>query len=267
MTADLSALAGALDDPDPEARAAARRQLLASGPAAVPALVVALGSLGTEGRREAAAALGELRAPEAVPALLDALGKEPYEVASWAARALGAIGERGAVPALVERLADESLRNAAALALAELGDPSAVPALARTLAALADRFDYGAYLGRYWVAQALFRLGDRSAATLEALKEVVERDFGPETQQTWGSLRDAAVDLLFDGLGAEADAFLRPFLRRERETLQVRYRIARRYWLGGERGEGVRAVLERMARHPLYPVFAGEARDLLATPN
>jgi len=67
--------------------------------------------------------------------------------------------------------------------------------------------------------------------------------------------------------GAPADAFLRPFLKRERETLQVRYRIARRYWLKGETSDAVKSTIQRMARHPLYPRLAAEARDLLAPPN
>jgi HEAT repeat protein len=258
----------ALADSDAGVRAAARLKLVAAGDAAVAPLLAALEDASSaDARREAAQALGDLKAKAAVPALLAAVAQEPYEIASWAARALGRIGDRRAAPALVRMLPDESMRNAAALALADLGDAAAIAPLATALADLCDRFDYGGYLGRYWLAAALVRLGDKSQATRAALEDVIGRDFGPETQQTWGSLRDAAVDLLVTALGPEADPFLRPFLKRERETLQLRYRIARHYWLHGEQTVEHRAILDRMARHPLYPSFAGEARDLLATEN
>jgi HEAT repeat protein len=263
----MEPLLASLADPDPDTRAAARMALVRAGDEAVAALVQVLASGESRARAEAARALGEIGAARAVGPLLDALAREPYEVASWAARALGAIGDRRAREPLVARLGDEEVRNAVALALGDLGDGAVAPALARALGGLGDRFDYGAYLGRYWLARALVRLGDRSAATVAALREVVDRDFGHETQATWGSLRDDAVDLLAEVDPDGADAFLRPFLRRERETLQLRYHIARRYWLAGERGDGLRRILERMARHPLYPVQSAEARDLAATEN
>ena len=73
------------------------------------------------------------------------------------------------------------------------------------------------------------------------------------------------MDLLVAARGAEADAVLRPILKRERETLQLRYHVARLYWLRGETSDALRTILERTARHPLYPALAAEARDLLAT--
>jgi len=251
-----------LEDDDAEVRAAARMKLIAER--AIEPLIAAFAAGGRFRPREAALGLAELDAKEALPPLIAALD-EDGDRAIWAAHALGRIGDIDAVDPLIGKLTDEAMAGPAARALADLGSKEAVEPLRRRLGEVCDRFDFGSYLGRYWTAQALARLGDRSAATVEALKEVVDRDFGPETQQTWGAMRDTSVEMLVDMLGEGADPFLRPFLKRERETLQLRYRIARLYWLQGERPPEHLAILERMSRHPLYPALSAEARDLLAT--
>ena len=76
-------------------------------------------------RKEAAVALGRLRAPAAVPALVRLLEADVPDLRRVAASALGELRAREAAPAL-ERLrladADAEVKKAAARALAVIGD-------------------------------------------------------------------------------------------------------------------------------------------------
>ena len=78
----------------------AREALVAIGPAAVPALLVALRDPADEVRWEAAKALGQLRHPEAAVALVAALTDSHGGVRWLAAEALAALGEPAMRPIL-----------------------------------------------------------------------------------------------------------------------------------------------------------------------
>ena len=95
-------------------------------PAAVQALVAALGDAEPSVRRAAARALGEQRSAQAVPALVVALQDRDTNVRFHAAHALGEIKDRGAAAGLLAALADpvHGVRSQAAWALRELRDPA-----------------------------------------------------------------------------------------------------------------------------------------------
>ncbi len=201
--ATVPALVAALDDRDPEVRAAAAWALGALGGAAEPAVPGLAGSLRDEQeavRTAAAQALGALgpRARSAAPALfaaLDdpragvraaaaqalarveltaesvsslskALGNPDAYVRAFAAWSLGNLGPgaREAVPALVEALGPDDTANVVAAALARVG-PAAAQAVPALLADLR-----GPDAGRRWrAARALGRIGPPAESAVAEL--------------------------------------------------------------------------------------------------
>jgi HEAT repeat protein len=90
--------------------------------AAIDGLIGALEDSDAGVRRQAAAALGHVRAPRALPALVAALKDEEPRVRQRAALALGEIGDSRAVQALTEALKDPdpAVRRYAAQALSNV---------------------------------------------------------------------------------------------------------------------------------------------------
>ena len=107
-------------DYTPEVRRCAVEALGRIGPAAMPALLNALGDQEEGVRRCAVEALGRI-GPAAMPALLNALGDQEEGVRRRAVEALGRIGP-AAMPALLNALGDqeEGVRGCAAEALVEM---------------------------------------------------------------------------------------------------------------------------------------------------
>lgn len=105
----------------------------------VAALIGRLRSdLDSGARAYAADLLAEIGDPAAVQALIEALGDQDVDVADAAATALGGTGDSRAVLPLVEILerkpyVDSCLRENAALQLGRIGDARAKPALVRAL--------------------------------------------------------------------------------------------------------------------------------------
>lgn len=95
-------------------------------PAAVPALIAALGDGEASVRRAVARSLGEQRNPAAVSPLLKALSDPDTNVRFYAAHALGEIKDKAAGKGLLAALRDPAygVREEAAWALRELHDPS-----------------------------------------------------------------------------------------------------------------------------------------------
>jgi len=103
-------------------------------PAAVPALIAALGDPDVLVRRNAANALGRLRPSGAVGPLLAALADPAFGYRSCAALALGKIGDDRAfepLAAFLETESDQHQASGAAEGLGHLGDRRAVPILLR----------------------------------------------------------------------------------------------------------------------------------------
>ena len=103
---EINSLIDGLRSADATSRSHARRQLVAMGRSAVPALVKLMEDPLQHVRWEAAKALEGIADPSAVPALINALGDSDTDVAWVAGEALGAIGEES-VPALLQRLASK----------------------------------------------------------------------------------------------------------------------------------------------------------------
>ncbi len=183
-------------------------------PAAIPALIRALGDPFDAVRMSACVALGDLKAVEAVPSLIDIVsGKSPPgrhlslfvpeevgEVQWMAAQALGRIGDKRALDPLMEVLATAGgdLGLYVAQALGELNDRRAVPGLIakskrreepelrgiaealgrigdlQAVPALLELLQTGKEDVRYASAVALGLIGDSRA--VEALRKVRERD-------------------------------------------------------------------------------------------
>jgi HEAT repeat protein len=152
--AALPGLLASLADGDVDARFWAVRALWAMGtPAAVNALVGALGDPGDMVRSGAALALGELKAQVALERLAWLLRDAEGSAGDHAADALSKIGEP-AVRFLVEALSEPRpwVRVRAARALVPIQSPDAIPALFRAL-------DDDSYLVRYYAEDALARMG------------------------------------------------------------------------------------------------------------
>ncbi len=200
----VPALVGALDDRDPEVRAAAAGALGALGGAAEPAVPGLAGSLRDEQeavRTAAAAALGALgpRSRAAAPALFAALDDPRANVRATAAQALARLeltaewvsslakalgnsdgyvrafaawslgnlgpGARDAVPALVEALGPDDTANVVAAALARIG-PAADQAVPALVADLR-----GPDAGRRWrAARTLGRIGPLAEPAVAELR-------------------------------------------------------------------------------------------------
>ena len=103
----------------------------AQQPQRVNSMVLILKSGDDGDRKEAAEALGKMRAVQAVPALMMALHDPDDGVRKKAAEALGLIGDRRAVPALIAALKDDDggVRGHAVVSLGDLGDPVAIKPL------------------------------------------------------------------------------------------------------------------------------------------
>jgi len=165
---DCDLLAGLLDDPDAEVRAAAAEGLArCSAPQVEPriaaalereedaavreALLAALGAVGGPGavsrlapqvhasdaavRFAAVRALGATRAPEALLPLLESLAEGDPALQAAALRALGELGDARGADAVEERMdsADRELRRAAAEAFRLVAPPAAAERLAAAL--------------------------------------------------------------------------------------------------------------------------------------
>jgi hypothetical protein len=144
-------------------RFAARRALLAFGPATAPVLATFLNRPSVRIRTGVIAVLREFRA---VGELVGALGNPSPRTRADAAEALGMIRPAAALSPLVRLLGqdpDSRVRHAAACALLELGDARAMFALrraARTLGLLHDpvfRDHASEVFGRRWVTRAAGR--------------------------------------------------------------------------------------------------------------
>jgi HEAT repeat protein len=131
-TRSVSALIGALNDPNPSVRYAALRSLAwIADPDALPAVAaVALSDPSPELRSLATVQLGRIRSADAVPALIDVLGDPSPKVRMAAVRSLGRIGDERAVTRVADVAENDPAlgpSNYATETLAKLGDPRAVP--------------------------------------------------------------------------------------------------------------------------------------------
>jgi HEAT repeat protein len=139
----LASLTQALNDADAETALAVTQALGQIGSPAVPALLEALSKSHKQVRREAARALGRLRAAAAVPALTKALDDADMKVRMAAAQALGSMGPeaREAVPGLIQALKNTNLIfcRLAAQALSCIG-PAALPGLLELMGQTNDRY-------------------------------------------------------------------------------------------------------------------------------
>lgn len=101
------------------------------GKDAVKALIGALSDASAAVRRNAAKALGELKAPEAFDPLLKLLNDNDPSVRSAAILGVGRTGDKKAIPFIVKMLKDERhiVRATAARILTEIGDETVVPHL------------------------------------------------------------------------------------------------------------------------------------------
>ena len=127
LSAQIGPLVAALAGHSIAMRRQARRALVTIGRQAVPALIVALGSLDHRVRWEAAKALGQIGDPEAAPALVRALEDEEFDVRWLAAKGLVRLGREGAkavLEGLVDRPKSVRLRESAhhVLSALSMGD-------------------------------------------------------------------------------------------------------------------------------------------------
>jgi hypothetical protein len=130
----------------------------AGNPLATSPLLDALDDPGPEVRREAAVALGKVRATDAVPRLIREMEDCESDIRSEAAEALGRIGDHSALLPLFHALGDRDvrLRNTAVSALAVLGGRKAREKLLELFAVSYDTALFPA------LAESLSRLGERS---------------------------------------------------------------------------------------------------------
>jgi HEAT repeat protein len=131
-TRSVSALIGALNDPNRDVRYAALRSLAwIADPHAVPAIAaLALSDPSPELRSSAALHLRKIRSPDAVPALIDVLDDPSREVRMSALQSLARIGDKRAIPRVAEVAVNDPALGPSTYAmetLAKLGDPRAGP--------------------------------------------------------------------------------------------------------------------------------------------
>jgi HEAT repeat protein len=156
---DPQLLAAAVAPVTVDIRDNSRRELVALGKRATPAVVASLKDPRREKRAAAATLLGDLGDLSAAGALAAALRDESPSVRAHAAVALGRLGAKQTLPELVKSLDDPApgVPDAAASALAALDDASAVTPLIAALDAVS-------WEARRAAAAALGRLGSPRAA-------------------------------------------------------------------------------------------------------
>jgi hypothetical protein len=121
----VTALSGALKDPDREVRRNAVRALAGfDSPRIVEPMIAVLKDEDVELRKHAANALARHGDERAVPALIASLKDPDPSVRAYAARALGAVGDARAVDPLTAALKDEhaAVRRTAIRALGAIAD-------------------------------------------------------------------------------------------------------------------------------------------------
>jgi len=158
-----------------------------------------LGDADAAVRREAARALGRLRAKRSSPALEKTLDDRDINVRLHAAHALGEIRSPTSATALLGALGDAEycVREEAAWALREIDDPAVLPALAASLADSEADVDHIVWIFRHHAKPA------RSAAALFVLlkrPEVIARRRAVRALSRLQSGSDAAVDPLLHAL-------------------------------------------------------------------
>ena len=138
-TAAVDALTDALASRDASMQTLAGQILIKMGTIAIPRLSQHLDTAHPETRQRVADILGEIRHPSALPALTEAARGEYFTVRARAASALARIGDASAVPTLNALLGDPepTVRIAAALAVGIFRDPSSIIPLSDLL--LEDR--------------------------------------------------------------------------------------------------------------------------------
>jgi hypothetical protein len=130
----------------------------AGNPLATPSLLDALDDPSPEVRREAAVALGKVRATDAVPRLIQEMEDCESDIRGEAAEALGRIGDQAAMSPLLHVLGDRDvrIRNTAVFALAALGGEKVREKLLELFVVSYDTVLFPA------LAESLSRLGERS---------------------------------------------------------------------------------------------------------
>ncbi len=198
----------ALNDPDPNVKQAAAKELGQGGSLkAVPILIDWLGSIDPKQKQVAVGALGDIGGDEATMAITRSLNDADDAVRQQAVKALGAIGRRGnssVVIGLIARLDDPKadVRIAAISQLEELGDRRAV-------IPLVARFSDTSIEPRKAAVRAVGRLGDRSAvhALIRLMNDPAE-DVRTAAVGSLGSLGAVeAIDALTEQLGTGSDTF------------------------------------------------------------
>jgi HEAT repeat protein len=194
----------ALNVENSHVRERAAHALAEIGPAAVPALVAAMGDPNWAVREGAARALGDMGSPAApaLPALIKALDDENIWVQWWAGSALVRIGPP-AVPLLVIALGDKNaeVRRGAAAALGEIR-PATGAVLAALIAALRD----GSGNVRSQAAISISKMGSIAEAAVPTLMETLkdpEPDVRGQAAQALGQTGldgESAVPALIEAL-------------------------------------------------------------------
>jgi hypothetical protein len=192
--AAVPALIAALGDRDADVRMEAAVALgRIKDPAAVGALIAAVQDSAPQVRGCAVAALGTWRFPSAVAALIAALRDSDANVVDNAISALGRIGNRSAAEPLVAMLAEERTRTAVVLALGHIRDRRVIDPI---------RAAYGTSRIPHVVSIELAKMGDpRSVGDLA--RDLKEKPTD-ETIEVLEKLRDpGALPALLELAGSE----------------------------------------------------------------
>jgi HEAT repeat protein len=179
----------------------------------VEPLIRALKDSNRDGRRNAAAALGEIGEP-AVEPLIRALDQQSWDVRFWAELLLGQIGDARAVeplirmldtqPVVIDRISDYGIASHAAQALGEIGDARAVEPLIRMLDHHSDDI-------RWRTISALGSIGDARAIEplSRALREEDDKNARASAARALGYIGDArATSALRFACDSDSDEYL-----------------------------------------------------------